>query len=168
MLHLFACCQKLLAIKKFGQVLFALAPAQSHPSFMTVEIRRSSCHTAQLNIDQAPSTTTPGFEKAESLAAMPDGPDPYLYTSGRWLNRDRLQRDARVVNFNFPALCEKVIALCPGAIEIQSFEKKEGGFNRVFIFQMDNGKRIVARIPFSNSWPGNAHHQFGSCNNGLQ
>jgi len=79
--------------------------------------------------------------------------DPYNYTSGRWLNRDQLQRDARFVEFDFSALCKKVLQLCPGAHEIKSCEKKEGGFNRVFIFTMNNGDRIVARIPFRIAGP---------------
>jgi hypothetical protein len=34
-----------------------------------------------------------------------------------------------------------------------SYEKKEGGFNRVFIFQTDDGKKIVAKVPFSLAGP---------------
>lgn len=79
--------------------------------------------------------------------------DPYNYTSGRWLNRDQLQRDARFVEFNFSALCKKVLQLCPGAHKITSCEKKEGGFNRVFIFTMNNGGRVVARVPFRIAGP---------------
>jgi hypothetical protein len=57
------------------------------------------------------------------------------------------------MNFDFDALCRKVIALCPGADSITSYEKKEGGFNRVFIFDTDNAKRIVARLPFALAGP---------------
>lgn len=73
--------------------------------------------------------------------------DPYLYTSGRWLHRDELQRRSRTIRFSFPALCDRAIKLCPGASKITRYEKKEGGFNRVFIFTMDTGVRIVARLP---------------------
>jgi hypothetical protein len=44
-------------------------------------------------------------------------------------------------------LCRKIVELCPGAVSIASYEKKEGGFNKVFIITTDNGKRIVARLP---------------------
>ncbi|KAI9036879.1 phosphotransferase family protein [Aspergillus affinis] len=74
-------------------------------------------------------------------------PDPYRYTSGRWLNRDELERNSRYIRFDFSALCERAISLCPGATKIIECEKKEGGFNRVFIFRMDTGIRIVARLP---------------------
>lgn len=75
------------------------------------------------------------------------GYDPFAYTSGRWLHRDELERNSRHVQFNFSALCERVISLCPGAANITDHEKKEGGFNKVFIFTMDTGSRVVARIP---------------------
>lgn len=73
--------------------------------------------------------------------------DPHNYTTGRWLRRDKQQRDARYINFNFDALRKRVVALCQGAVSIVNSEKKEGGFNRVFIFTCDNGKRVVARLP---------------------
>jgi hypothetical protein len=38
--------------------------------------------------------------------------------------------------------------LCRDSHEIRSYEKIEGGFNKVFIFEMANEKRIVCRIPF--------------------
>lgn len=84
---------------------------------------------------------------------MKAGPDPYSYTSGRWLRQDALERDSRFVRFDFDALRRKVIALCPGASSISSYDKKEGGFNRVFIFHTDNAKRVVARLPFPLAGP---------------
>jgi hypothetical protein len=84
---------------------------------------------------------------------MHTGPDPRAYTSGRWLRRDRLERDARYIEFDFDALCRRVIELCPGAVSIASYDKKEGGFNRVFIFTTDNVQRIVARLPFALAGP---------------
>jgi len=54
---------------------------------------------------------------------------------------------------DFDALCRKVVETCPGARSIASYEKKEGGFNRVFIFKTDNGKHIVARLPFMLAGP---------------
>ncbi|KAF2762597.1 hypothetical protein EJ05DRAFT_491012 [Pseudovirgaria hyperparasitica] len=81
------------------------------------------------------------------------GSDPFHYTSGRWLHRDTLEREARTVRFDFDALRSRVVALCPGANSIISYSKKEGGFNRVFIFHTDNAKRVVARLPFSVAGP---------------
>jgi hypothetical protein len=76
-----------------------------------------------------------------------------MYTSGRWLRRDKLECESRCITFNFNSLCQKVIALCLGAVSIAKYDKKEGGFNRVFIFTTDNAKRIVARLPFSIAAP---------------
>lgn len=69
------------------------------------------------------------------------------------MNRDKLQRDCRHIQFNFSALCERVIHLSPGATKVTKYEKREGGFNRVFIFTMDTSFRVVARLPTSIAGP---------------
>ena len=79
--------------------------------------------------------------------------DPRIYSNGRWLRWDKLERESRYIEFSFAALWQKAIELCPGAISIASYEKKEGGYNRVFIFTMDNASRIVARLPTRISGP---------------
>lgn len=79
--------------------------------------------------------------------------DPHIYTSGRWLRRDKLERDSRYIAFDFDALCGRVIELCHGAVSIAAYDKKEGGFNRVFIFTTDNAKRVVVRLPFVLAGP---------------
>lgn len=76
-----------------------------------------------------------------------------MYTSGRWLHRDELQRNSRKIVFDFSALCDRVLSLCPKAAKIVKYEKQEGGFNRVFIFTADTGTRIVARLPTSIAGP---------------
>jgi hypothetical protein len=73
--------------------------------------------------------------------------DPYSYTAGRWLNRDMLEVEARRLVFDFDVLCAVVVQLCPGATKVAHYEKHEGSFNRVFILELDNGTRIVARLP---------------------
>lgn len=79
--------------------------------------------------------------------------DPYLYTSGRWLHQDELQRQSRSLQFNFSRLCETAVKLCQGASEVVSYEKKEGGYNRVFILKLNTGQHVVARIPTSVAGP---------------
>ena len=73
--------------------------------------------------------------------------DPYNYTTGCWLRHDKLERDSRYIKFNFEALRKRVLELSPGAVSIASCEKREGGYNRVFIFTCNNASRIVARLP---------------------
>ena len=79
--------------------------------------------------------------------------DPHSYTSGRWLRNDEEERASRYIQFDFNALRRKVLTLSPGASTITNCQKLEGGFNRVFIFELDNDKRVVARLPFSLAGP---------------
>jgi hypothetical protein len=76
-----------------------------------------------------------------------------MYTSGRWLNRDELERNSRRIVFDFSALRDRAISLCPGATKIVKCEKREGGFNRVFLFTMDTGSCAVARLPTGIAGP---------------
>lgn len=81
------------------------------------------------------------------------GFNPHAYTSGRWLRRDKEERASRYISFDFQALCHKVLELSPGASTITRCQKLEGGFNRVFIFELNNNKRMVARLPFTLAGP---------------
>lgn len=78
---------------------------------------------------------------------------PFIYTSGRWLHRDKAQRALRRIDFQFQELCKKILSLCPDASHIMSYEKKEGGFNKVLIFLLNDGKKIVARLPTQVAGP---------------
>lgn len=91
--------------------------------------------------------------KSPALSSFNFGFDPYEYTSGRWLRADAAQRNGRRVKFNFPALCQKAINSAPGAREILECSKVEGNFNRAFIIQLDNGSRVVAKVPFPVAGP---------------
>lgn len=79
--------------------------------------------------------------------------NPYIYTSGRWLRHDEQERSARHIPFDFEALSRRVVDLSPGASSIRECIKKEGGFNRVFLFTTDNGQRLVAKLPFTIAGP---------------
>ncbi|KAJ5144279.1 hypothetical protein N7526_001787 [Penicillium atrosanguineum] len=81
------------------------------------------------------------------------GIDPHSYTSGRWLRNDDHERHIRRIDFDFDELCRKVLGLFDGAKYIRNCEKKEGGFNRVFIFTLDDDSRAVARLPFTFAGP---------------
>jgi hypothetical protein len=73
--------------------------------------------------------------------------DPYLHTTGRWLNRDKLQREARYVKFDFPALCKKAVNTCSGATKVIRYEKKEGGFNKVLFYTWTMGSASWLEYP---------------------
>jgi hypothetical protein len=100
------------------------------------------------------STVTDGMPKLMScLANITSALDPYAYTAGRWLNYDKLEREARHITFDFDTLCKVAVQLCPGATTVARYEKHEGSYNRVFVLELDNGKRIVARVPTSVAGP---------------
>lgn len=75
------------------------------------------------------------------------------YTGGRWLKNERLQMQVRTSHFNFESLCRRALKVSPGARSIVHTEKKEGGFNRVFLFTLDTGTTVVAKLPFSHTGP---------------
>jgi hypothetical protein len=110
-------------------------------------------HQTELSHTQNKHTTRPFAPPLPQSPSAPTGPDPHNYTSGHWLRNDATEREARYIDFNFGALCNKVISFCPGARSIVSYSKIEGGYNRVSIFRTDNAQSIVARLPFSVAGP---------------
>lgn len=81
------------------------------------------------------------------------GFDSQLYTSGRWLRNDKYQRQMRRIDLDFDKLCQKIVDLTNGTKSVKNCEKMEGGFNRVFIFTMNDNSRVVARLPFTVAGP---------------
>ncbi|ORY19689.1 hypothetical protein BCR34DRAFT_551519 [Clohesyomyces aquaticus] len=81
--------------------------------------------------------------------------DPFNYTSGRWLHRDREECQARHLEFDFNSLQQQVLKVCHGATAITGYEKVEGEYNRILIFRTDNGQRVVAKLPFKLGSPNN-------------
>jgi hypothetical protein len=75
-------------------------------------------------------------------STVPNGPGLYDYTTHRWLKQDEAHRQARLVKFSFPVLCEKVVNSSPGGSEIVTYEKREDAYNRQFIFHLDNGEIV--------------------------
>lgn len=79
--------------------------------------------------------------------------DPYSYTRGHWLDRDEQRRKARRLEFSFDALIDIAVNHSEGAREVVACEKREGGFNRVFIIEFDNGAKVVAKVPMQYAGP---------------
>lgn len=102
---------------------------------------------------QQQTRSSSSMTKSSTTPAFNFGFDPYEYTNGRWLRADAAQCGARRVNFDFPALCQKAISSAPGAKKILECSKVEGNFNRAFIIRLDNGAKVVARVPFSIAGP---------------
>lgn len=51
------------------------------------------------------------------------------------------------MSFDLQELFNQAVISCPGASHVTDAEKLEGGFNRVLILTMDNGIKVVARLP---------------------
>lgn len=102
---------------------------------------------------QQQTCSSSSMTKSSIMASSNFGFDPYDYTNGRWLRADASQRDARRIKFDFPALCQKAISSAPGAKGISECTKVEGNFNRAFIISLDNGTKVVARVPLSVAGP---------------
>ncbi|KAM0714559.1 hypothetical protein Q7P37_009855 [Cladosporium fusiforme] len=79
--------------------------------------------------------------------------DPYTYSQGQWLHRNEERQNARRLHFNFEALLDVAVKHSKGAREVVACEKREGGFNRIFIIEFDNGAKVVAKVPMPYAGP---------------
>lgn len=79
--------------------------------------------------------------------------DPYSYSRGRWLDRNEQRQTARRLDFNSSALLDVAVSCSHGAREVVACEKREGGFNRAFIVELDNGIKVVAKVPMQFACP---------------
>jgi hypothetical protein len=79
--------------------------------------------------------------------------DPYSYSAGCWLHRDEQRQKARRLEFNFDALLDVALEHSNGAREVVACERREGGFNRVFIIKFDAGGKVVAKVPMQYAGP---------------
>ena len=87
-----------------------------------------------------------------SLSSMASDP-LFKYTSGRWLWNEEEQLKARYRWFNVlnlqEAACEAV-----GASQCLSLEKiGEGNSNKAYRLTLDNGRKVIAKIPHPNAGP---------------
>ncbi|KAJ5737931.1 hypothetical protein N7493_001086 [Penicillium malachiteum] len=72
--------------------------------------------------------------------------DPHKYTAGRWLRNEGKELQLRQVDFDFDALCRKVLGLS-GACYIADCENIEGRSNRVFKFTFSDSRPVLAKLP---------------------
>ncbi|KAF2813723.1 uncharacterized protein BDZ99DRAFT_409728 [Mytilinidion resinicola] len=82
----------------------------------------------------------------------------HAYTSGRWIYNEPLRIAERYLKFDVPAL-KSAIAASSGQSpsDVTSFVKlAEGGFNRVFEATLNDGRRVLARLPYPSTVP--KHH----------
>lgn len=79
--------------------------------------------------------------------------DPYCYSGGHWLHGDEQRQKARRLDFSFDALLDVALKHSKGAREVVACEEREGGFNRIFIIELDNGAKAVAKVPMRYAGP---------------
>lgn len=143
-----------------------LFPCRTAPqrAFLASSVRKEtgkmpgSRHEADSPSVQTPARLSPRYHGVqassnpnETVAQRNSG--PYEYTSGRWLHRNKDQTEARYIEFDYDALCRKAVEQCPGSQSVAECKKIEGGFNRVFLFTMDDEQTVIARLPFSVAGP---------------
>lgn len=83
----------------------------------------------------------------------------FNYTSGRWLQNERLQLEKRHITFNLSAL-QQITGQILGTQCVATNKVSEGMFNKVFSLKMADGKEVLARIPNPNA--GHPHYVVAS------
>ncbi|PIG79138.1 hypothetical protein AARAC_007728 [Aspergillus arachidicola] len=77
----------------------------------------------------------------------------FEYTNGRFLVNERSEKAKRYAEFNVDALCSIVSSLPSVSSPISKIDKMEGGFNKVMLMTAENGKEVVAKMPFPRIVP---------------
>lgn len=77
----------------------------------------------------------------------------FCYTSGRWLWNERAQFEARCRRFDVPSL-QQAACQAVGSKKCVSLQKiGEGNSNKAYRLEMDNGQKVIAKIPHTNAGP---------------
>ncbi|PGH19040.1 hypothetical protein AJ79_00074 [Helicocarpus griseus UAMH5409] len=78
----------------------------------------------------------------------------FSYTSGRFIYDEKLRFQERYVEFDIPALKEAVAEHASGHGPVVTFTKfSEGGFNRIFLATLEDGFRVIVKIPYHITVP---------------
>lgn len=80
-----------------------------------------------------------------------DQDDLFRYTSGRWLINEEHQQKQRYITFNISNLCSQAAALFGPGIKCVHIIKLEGNFNKAFLLMIDDGNKVIAKIPCPNA-----------------
>ncbi|KIW85237.1 hypothetical protein Z517_00627 [Fonsecaea pedrosoi CBS 271.37] len=99
---------------------------------------------------------TPPLPSSESISlTCRDKPisreELFQYTNGRFLTRDKQQRDGRYVKFDLEALCAIAASTGPSVSPVREVEKLEGGFSKALRIRRENGTELIAKVPCPNA-----------------
>ena len=118
---------------------------------MTQDLKRMFASTSKNSVDESSN-------------------DMFEYTSGRWMcvsflsnilvkfsnpfsYNESLRLQERHLKFNINAL-KRVIATSVGSTVVTSLRKTaEGGFNRILQAACDDGRKVLARLPYPSTGP---------------
>ncbi|KAE8318371.1 kinase-like domain-containing protein [Aspergillus transmontanensis] len=98
-----------------------------------------------------PSSISRTFSTSHALTRhSAESSELFEYTSGRWIFNESLRLAERRRVFNVPELKRLAAeSINQGANDVARFEKfAEGSFNRVFLVTMNDGTKLIARIPY--------------------
>ena len=77
----------------------------------------------------------------------------FNYTTGRWLWNEHAQLAARRVSFNIPALQDAACRATSTSKCLSLSKIGEGNYNKAYRLVMDDGQRVVAKVPHPNAGP---------------
>ncbi|RAL14787.1 aminoglycoside phosphotransferase family protein [Aspergillus homomorphus CBS 101889] len=101
----------------------------------------------------APSRPFHSIRTLSSAKNVSESDDLFRYTSGRWLWNEEQRLQDRFVAFNVSEL-QTVAANSIGANKCVSITKlAEGGSNRAFLLKMDDGRSVIAKLPYPIAGP---------------
>lgn len=124
----------------------------SIPILTSCSSRLPSCHRNR-NLSQFSSVFNGTEYHHYSTMSTPRSTSPtsdmFKYTSGRYLYNETLRLAERYINFDVEALKRIVVQSVNREHVSHMMKLAEGGFNRVFLLEMDDGLEVVVKIPYS-------------------
>lgn len=87
-------------------------------------------------------------------------PDFFRYTAGRFLFEERYQMACRYVRFDMNELVRIAASSIASRLCVAVRKLPEGQYSKAFLFTMDDGKRVVAKVPNPNA--GRPHYTTAS------
>ncbi|KAJ8489113.1 hypothetical protein ONZ51_g3133 [Trametes cubensis] len=113
----------------------------------TLSLRRSAQLCSSISI---PARISRQLPRRISSCTSGREHDLFNYTSGRWLVNEYVRLAERMRKFNVDELCRLAAQSVGRTLQDVDIIVKldEGGFNRIFLITMQDGFKMIARIPY--------------------
>lgn len=128
-------------------------PKQSTRALFRKSSRSSFAVTAVRAYSQSLAVRTTRNSSGKMATLNSDHEALFRYTSGRWLWDEEQQLRDRYKAFNVAELQIVATRAIGSGSCISMIKLAEGGYNKVFRLLMDDGKKVLARIPNPNAGP---------------